>query len=417
MIPSLSERQKKRVLIGALIIIGVPVVLFLCLLSTIAIMYGPTYAYRVLIYNEATIEDYKRVFPARAVENQPPVFNFKIAAQPLKIGKVTYTYPPGNTTTIDFEPYLAQSDSTAFIVIKDDTILYEKYLNGYQRDSINRSFSMAKSITSTLVGLAIQDGYIHSINDTMITYLPELKDRGLDTMTIRDLLVMNSGVAFNLLPRDAFILTQPFYDEALMYYMPNSRAHVLKLHSGKEPVGAFFLYDDYYPLLEGMIIERASHKTVSAYTEEKLWRQLGMEFPASWSLDSEQHGFEQAASGFNARSIDFAKFGRLFLNDGRWEGKQILPAGWVKEATAPDPNDKRPWMNDQDWKNSGGYYKYHWWGIVNQGGTYDYTATGSPGGQIIYISPSHNAIVVHNGTSGDPMAWAMIARSIIHSLK
>jgi CubicO group peptidase (beta-lactamase class C family) len=134
-------------------------------------------------------------------------------------------------------------------------------------------------------------------------------------------------------------------------------------------------------------------------------------------LDSEQHGFEQAASGFNARSIDFAKFGRLFLNDGRWEGKQILPAGWVKEATAPDPNDKRPWMNDQDWKNSGGYYKYHWWGIVNQDGTYDYTATGSPGGQIIYISPSHNAIVVHNGTSGDPMAWAMIARSIIHSLK
>jgi hypothetical protein len=221
MISGLSERQKKRVLIVVLIIIGVPVVLFLCLLSTIAIMYGPTYAYRVLIYNEATIEDYKRVFPARAVENQPPVFNFKMAAQPLQIGKVTYTYPPGNTTTIDFEPYLAQSGSTAFIVIKDDTILYEKYLNGYQRDSINRSFSMAKSITSTLVGLAVQDGYIHSIDDTMIKYLPELKGRGLDTMTIRDLLVMNSGVAFNLLPRDAFILTQPFYDEALMYYMPN----------------------------------------------------------------------------------------------------------------------------------------------------------------------------------------------------
>jgi CubicO group peptidase (beta-lactamase class C family) len=415
--PGLSAKKKKGVLIMALIIIGVPVLLFLGLLATIAIMYGPEYAYRVLIYNEATIEDYKRVFPARAVENQPPVFNFKSAAQPLQIGKVTYTYPAGNTVTIDFEPYLANSDSTAFIVIKDDTILYEKYLNGYRRDSINRSFSMAKSITSTLVGLAVQDGYIHSIDDKMVSYLPELKGRGLDAMTIRDLLVMNSGVAFTLLPRDAFILAQPFYDEALMYYMPDTRAHILNLRAGKEPVGAYFLYDDYYPLLEALIIERTSHKTLSAYTGEKLWSRLGMEFPASWSLDSEKGGFEQAASGFNARSIDFAKFGRLFLNDGKWEGRQILPAGWVREATAPDPNDRRPWMNDRDWQDAGGYYKYHWWGLLNRDGTYDYTATGSPGGQVIYISPGHNAIVVHNGASGNPMVWAMIARSIIRDLK
>jgi len=413
----LSSKQKKGLLIAVLVIIGVPVVLFLGLISTIALMYGPMYAYRVLVYNEATIEDYKRVFPERAVTNQPPVFNFKTAAQPLQIGKVTYTYPPGNTNTIDFETYLAQSGTTAFIIIKDDTVLFEKYLNGYQRDSINRSFSMAKSITSTLVGLAVQDGYIHSINDAVITYLPELKGHGLDKLTIRDLLVMNSGVAFTLLPRDAFILAQPFYDEALMYYIPDSRAHILKLHAGKEPVGAYFLYDDYYPLLEALIIERTSHKTVSAYTAEKLWRQIGMEYPASWSLSSEQDGLEQAASGFNARSIDFAKFGRLFLNNGKWEGRQILPEGWVKEATSPDPNDQRSWMNDQDWKDAGGYYKYHWWGMVNQDGTYDYTATGSPGGQIIYISPGHNAIVVHNGASGDPMVWAMIARSIIQNLK
>ncbi len=408
----------KRGLVTAVcIIVGVPLVLFLGLMATIAFMYGPTYAYRVLVYNEATIQDYQRVFPSRTVSNQPPVFNFAHAAQPLQIGIVSFTYPAGNTRTIDFEPYLAQSDSTAFIVIKDDTILYEKYLNGYSRDSVQRSFSMAKSITSTLVGLAVQDGYIHSLDDKVVGYLPELKGRGLDEMTIRDLLLMNSGVAFNLLPRDAFILSQPFYDEALMYYLPDTRSHILKLQAGKEPLGEYFLYDDYYPLLEALIIERTSHKTISAYTEEKLWTQLGMEYPASWSLDSEQGGFEQAASGFNARAIDFAKFGRLFINNGTWEGRQILPAGWVEEATSPDPADKRPWMNDRDWKNVGGYYKFHWWGIVNEDGSYDYTATGSPGGQIIYISPSHDTIVVHNGASGDPMVWAMIARSIIHGLK
>ncbi|MFA5078000.1 MAG: serine hydrolase [Dehalococcoidia bacterium] len=410
-------KWKRGLLIAACIILGVPLVLFLGLMATITIMYGPTYAYRVLVYNEATIQDYQRVFPSRAVSNQPPPFIFTRAEQPLTIGQLCFTYPAGNTQTIDFEPYLAQSDSTAFIVIKDDTVLYEKYLNGYSQDSVQRSFSMAKSITSTLVGLAVQDGYIHSLDDKMVGYLPELKGRGLDEMTIRDLLVMNSGIAFNLLPKDAFILSQPFYDEALMYYLPNTRSHILKLHAGREPVGAYFLYDDYYPLLEALIIERTSHKTISAYTEEKLWTQLGMEYPASWSLDSEQDGFEQAASGFNARAIDFAKFGRLFLKDGIWEGRQILPIGWGKEATSPDPNDKRPWMNDPNWKDAGGYYKYHWWGIVNEDGTYDYTATGSPGGQIIYISPSHNAIVVHNGASGDPMVWAMIARSIVHGLK
>jgi CubicO group peptidase (beta-lactamase class C family) len=410
-------KWKRGLLFAVCIILGVPLVLFLGLMATIAIMYGPTYAYRVLVYNEATIQDYQRVFPSRAVSNQPPSFDFSRTEQPLQLGLVSFTYPADSTRTIDFEPYLAQSDSTAFIVIKDDTILYEKYLNGYRRDSMQRSFSMAKSITSTLVGLAVQDGYIHSLDDTMVGYLPELKGRGLDEMTIRYLLLMNSGVAFNLLPKDAFILSQPFYDEALMYYLPDTRSHILKLHAGKEPLGAYFLYDDYYPLLEALIIERTSHKTISAYTEEKLWRQLGMEYPASWSLDSEQDGFEQAASGFNARAIDFARFGRLFLNDGRWEGRQILPAGWVREATSPDSSDKRQWMNDRDWKDAGGYYKYHWWGIVNEDGTYDYTATGSPGGQIIYISPSHNAIVVHNGASGDPMVWAMIARSIIHGLK
>ena len=118
-----------------------------------------------------------------------------------------------------------------------------------------------------------------------------------------------------------------------------------------------------------------------------------MEFSASWSIDSSQSGLEQAASGFNARAIDFAKFGRLFLRQGNWNGKQILSAAWVKEATSPNPEDKRPWCSDQDWKDAGGYYKYHWWGLVNNDGTYDFTATGSPGGQIIYISPQNNAIV------------------------
>jgi CubicO group peptidase (beta-lactamase class C family) len=410
----LSAQQKKWIRIAAIIIVGVPIVLFIILLATISVKYGPVYTYRLLAYMEPTIKDYDR-FPMREIRNKPPVYCFKKAAQPININKVTYEYPKGSPTTIDFESFLAESETTAFLVIRNDTILYEKYSNGDTRDSISKSFSMAKSITSTLVGLAVQDGFFR-LNDAIVTYLPEMKGRGIDAMTVRDLLVMNSGIAFTLLPKDAFILFQPFYDEAIEYYLPDIRAHLLKLHAGKEKIGEYFLYDDYYPLLEAMIIERTAHKTLSAYAEDKLWGTIGAEFPASFSLNDE-NGLEQAASGFNARAIDLAKFGRLFLNDGVWEGKQVLPAGWVKEATAPDPADKRPWMNDPSWKDAGGYYKYHWWGINNEDGTYDFTATGSPGAQIIFVSPSHRAIVVHQGTGSDPMTWAMIARSIIRNLK
>ncbi len=412
--PGISAKRKKLLLVAASVVIGVPVVLGILLLGTISVMYSPVYTYRLLVYMEPTIKDYDR-FPMREVANRPPVYNFKTAAQPVKIGKLTFEYPKGTTNTIDFEPFLAQSETRSILVIKNDTILYEKYLGGDARDSISKSFSMAKSVTSTLVGLAVQDG-LFRLNDPIVKYLPEMKGRGIDAMTVRDLLVMNSGIAFKLLPKDEFLLFQPFYGEAIQYYLPDIRSHLLKLGAGKEKIGEYFLYDDYYPLLEAMIIERTARKTLSAYAGEKLWSKIGAEFPASFSLN-DVDGLEQAASGFNARGIDLAKFGRLFLNDGAWEGTQVLPAGWVKEATAPDPADRRPWMNDPAWRDAGGYYKYHWWGMRNDDGTYDFTATGSPGAQIIYVSPGRRAIVVHQGTGSDPMTWAMIARAIIRDLK
>jgi CubicO group peptidase (beta-lactamase class C family) len=413
-VPKTSKGRVSRVLIAGLSVLGIPVVAFAGLVVTIAAMYGPTYAYRVVSNGQPTILDYKNVFPSRTVENQAPAFHFKTTPRPIQIGQITYTYA-GKTATIDFEPYLQKSQATSFVVIKDDTILYEKYLNGYTRESINRSFSMAKSVISTLVGLAVRDGYIHSINDTVITYIPELKGRGLDAMTIRDLMLMNSGLAYSQL-ENVFILFQPFHEDTLLYYHPDARRYVLNLRGGPDPIGEYFLYDNSYPYLEGLIIERTSRKTISAYTEEKLWKPLGMEFTASWSLDSEEDGQEQMSSGLNARTIDFAKFARLFLQNGTWNGRQLLPAGWVSEATSPDPDDRRPFRSQQAWQDMGGYYKYHWWGMRNRDGTYDYAALGSCG-QVIYISPGNNTIVLRNGYKGDALEYAMIARSIIQLLK
>jgi CubicO group peptidase (beta-lactamase class C family) len=417
MMPEISKKLIKRIFVTLSILIGVSVVLILGYLAALVIAHGPVYTYRVLVYGESSITDYTRVFPSRAVQNQAPAFNFPAAEQAVNLGRqLTYTYAGKQKVIEDFEKYLKQSSTTALIIVKNDKLLYEKYFNGYTRDSINRSFSAAKSFTSTLVGLAVQDGYIHSIDDTIITYLPELKGSGLDTMTIRDLMLMNSGIPWTSLT-DGCILFYPFYnDDSLTYYLPDMRAHVLSLHGSAGPIGSYFYYHNAYPLLEGIILERTTHKTASAYLEEKIWKPLGMEYPASWSLDSQESGLEQMGGGLNARSIDFAKFARLFLNDGYWNGKQLLPSGWVKEATSPDPTDNRPFKTNPEWKEMGGYYKYHWWGMRNNDDTYDYAALGHLG-QIIYISPGNNAFVIRNGASGDSLEWGIIARSIIQLLK
>jgi CubicO group peptidase (beta-lactamase class C family) len=399
-----------------LITVSVLIALVLGYLGALVIARGPVYTYRVLVYGESTIADYTRVFPSRSIENQALAFHFKAADQTANISNLTYTWAGKTIEIKDFEKFLEQSSTTAMIIVKNDQLLYEKYFNGYKRDSINRSFSTAKSFTSTLIGLAVHDGYIHSIEDPIITYLPEIKGRGLDTMTIRDIMLMNSGIPWTNYS-DGCTLFYPFYnDDSLWYYLPDMRAQALSVHSGTGPIGSTFNYHNGYPQLEGIILERTTHKTPSAYMEEKLWKPLGMEYSASWSLDSQESGFEQMGGGINARSIDFAKFARLFLNDGYWNGKQILPTGWVKEATAPDPSDSRPFKTYPVWQDMGGYYRYHWWGMRNNDGTYDYAALGHHG-QTIYVSPSNKAIVVRNGANGDAQEWAMIARSVIQSLK
>ena len=250
---------------------------------------------------------------------------------------------------------MAKIRTQALIVIKDDQIVYEKYYNGYQRDSIVTSFSSAKSFNSAMIGKAIDEGLIGSVNDPVIRYLPELKGRGLDEMTLRDLLMMSSGIQYtedeNLFP----LLGAPFSDDAKTYYYPDLRRLVLRdVKHGAEPVGKYMHYNNYHPILEGMILERVTGMPVAKYLEKTIWQPLGMEYPASWSLDSEATAFEKMESGINARAIDFARFGLLFLHNGRWNGQQVISKQWVKESTAPDPADQREWPYWPEYLQNGG---------------------------------------------------------------
>jgi len=143
---------------------------------------------------------------------------------------------------------------------------------------------------------------------------------------------------------------------------------------------------------------------------------MGAEFEASWSLDSDGSSFEKMESGINARAIDYARFGLLYLHKGYWNGQQILPTAWVEDSTRPDPGDTRPYEVYPLWKELGGYYGYHWWGMVLPDSSYDFMARGNLG-QLIYVAPRKNTVIVRLGSETDPdVIWTFVAQDLVNQM-
>ncbi len=384
--------------------------------TALAIYLDPVTAYRMVTSGDSNINTYK-IFPQRAVANGGPVSTLNTATLANFPSSVTYSYD-GRQYSIGLNDLFATTDTQAFIVIRDNTVIYERYVHGARPDTVFTSFSMAKSITSALIGIAIDQGKITSVNDPVTRYIPELKGRGFDALTIRDMLLMSTGVAFQpdvnekIGPFDF----NPFVsDDARQYYTDDLRQLLLDVHASSQPIGAAFHYNDFYPLLMGLILQRVTGETVAQFTQDALWKPMGMQYPAFWSLDSTSDGLEKTNSAFEARAIDFARLGLLFLNQGQWNGRQIISQRWVTESTTPDPSDKRSWADDPSWQKAGGYYKYGWWGLNNPDGTYDYLAWGKQG-QHIYISPSTHTVVVRLGGGGPPDAWPYQLQAFVHSI-
>ncbi len=398
-------------LVGCLL--GLAALLVVGYFAAEVVYLGPVTAYRIETTGDTNIYTYK-IFPQRPVAAGASVSSLKQANSANFPATITYeAYGSQSTTSLD--DLLAQTDTQAFIVVRDNTVIYERYLNGTNRDTLHTSFSMAKSITSALVGIAIDEGKIKSVNDPLVLYVPELKGRGFDSLTLRDMLLMSSGVAFHPDISSTGLWNKFVSDDSRQYVTDNIRQLILNVHRSDSPVGADFHYNDFYPLLEGLILQRVTGETVAQFTQDKLWQPMGAEYPASWSLDSTADGFEKTNSAFNARAIDFARIGLVFLNQGRWNGQQIISQKWVAESTMPDPADHRPWPGAPWWPQAGGYYKYHWWGLNNPDGTYDYMANGKDG-QFIYVSPSTNTVVVRLGWGEHPERWPFIIRTLVHSL-
>ena len=352
-------------------------------------------------------------YPQRLIANSPHSSYLKKDLSPQLFQSIQYSQR-GRVKQASFDQFLEATGTTSFIVIKDGSILYERYAAGYTRDSIIASFSIAKSFTSALIGIAINEGYIGSVNDPMVSYLPELRDKGLDGITLRHLLTMSAGIRYiheDELPPLLGIL--PFNDDARSTNYPNLRRLALAVTPGTDPPGSTFEYNDFAPLFLGMILERTTHRPVAQYLQEKIWQPIGMEYPASWSLDSRQSGFEKMAMGLNARAIDFARFGVLFLNHGHWEGTQIIPEKWVEESTSPGVDENQRWRRAVGWKQARGYYKYLWWGRVRPDGSYAFMARGNLQQQWIYVSPRDGIVIVRFGLFDNAAdSWPDIFESV-----
>ncbi len=355
------------------------------LVVVFALALGSCHVGRFFVWNFADLHD-NRKFKQTVMSKvgQPFVFSPVTADVKVKLPKTIKVKKHQYT----FDELLKKTGTVAFLVIRNDSLLYEQYLNGYERSSPVPSFSAAKSFTSMLVGIAIDEGAIGSVHDPITKYLPELKRKGFEKITIENLLDMQSGI------RSSESYINPFGGVAKYYYGRNLVKYTRHLKIETEP-GGDFKYKSVNSQLLGFIVERATHKRLPDYMEEKIWQYIGAEYDAGWSVDSRKHKEAKAFCCFNARAVDFAKLGRLYLKKGNWNGRQIVSESWVKQSL------------DISGNKNGGEYSYQWW----HGWANDFMAQGHLG-QYIYVCPEKNIIIVRLGKKYGMDSWAGLLRGI-----
>jgi CubicO group peptidase (beta-lactamase class C family) len=323
------------------------------------------------------IENPEAGFPRRLVRPGTNVWRLEKASG--KTFSPRYTW---NGRTNSIEDFCKRTFTRAMLVLKDGRIVYEAYFAETSAQTRFVSFSMAKSITSTLVGMAIEDGFIGNVGEPLTQYLPALKGSAFDGVTIKDALQMLSGVPFewNVEP-DAKIDREAVTEQR---YRLAEGASLLKR---KVPPGSKFIYSNMNTEVLGWLTENATRKRLATYLEERIWKPAGMEFDAVWLLDGPPEiGRELAAGLFCATLRDYGRFGLLMMNDGQLNGRRLISPGWIRSATKPD----RPPI--QYGRLFEGYplgYGYHWW--VHDNGSFQ--AEGVYG-QYIYVSPKDRVVIV-----------------------
>jgi CubicO group peptidase (beta-lactamase class C family) len=388
---STRGRWRRRLAAGAVAVLVVSVALYGWAWSSV----NRSTIARAVVWREADVGDQDR-FPDRQIRAGAD-------ASPLPAGgQIVLPAASGaGAGGAGFESLLGRTGTRAFLVVHQDRLVYERYLDGSDRQTRQTSFSVAKSFVSTLVGIAIAEGLIGGVEDPVTDYLPELaaRDPRFERITLRHLLTMSSGIRY--WETD---LPWPWSDDTETYYGVDLRDVARDGTRIERPPGQRWQYNNYHPLLLGMVLERATGMSVSDYMATRLWRPLGAEADATWNLDSERSGFEKMESGLNAAPVDYARFGQLLLHNGEWNGTRIVPKAWVRAATAVD-TDTDP----------ADFYQYFWWVDVERPGRF--YALGNYG-QYIYVAHDADAVIVRFGRDWgvDNHSWLATFRGIADHL-
>jgi len=341
--------------------------------------------YRIVRWRDPAPDIQQRIFPERIVHRAETPFEFAVAPQRNDLDTVSVRDVDAKLKP--FGQYLEDRRIRAFVVVRNDTILYERYLGGYKPSERWSSFSVAKSVTSAVLGLALQRGVVSSLDDPVTKYLPDLaRNRAYLGVTLRHLMEMKSGLAYTR--TTGKLLEDLRSSDAHFYYTTNMKRSLTEMHR-EFPPPAEWAYKDSDVELLGWILGKAAGKPVAVQLEDAVWRKIGTEYNASFSLDRPD-GLDKVSAGFNATARDYARFGRLYLNGGSWNGVQLLPREWVNASTTLDTTRTEPevttWYRMQ--------HNHLWWvPMHNWSAERDFYADGSRGQRIYVHPPTHTVIV------------------------
>ena len=339
---------------------------FIIITSLILLLYAFNIEYLIkgvrTIYltgnNTAFISDYE-YFDNREIANSNP--------EPWPIHKNFNQF----IETEELKVLNEQRETKSFLVIKNDSIVFEKYYDGYDENSLSNSFSVAKSIVVSLMGKAIMEGKIKGLDQPVSDYFDEYKEGLASELTVGDLASMSSGMKWNEKYYSVINITSE------SYFTDDLRSVILRQKIIDKP-GQSFRYSSGDTQLLAMVIEKATGTTLSDYLSEKFWKPMGAENNALWQLDSDNYGMEKAYCCIASTARDFARFGKLYINNGKWGNEIILDSSFVELATKP-VFDSSP------------YYGYGWW-LYNFEGKRVFTMNGHRG-QFVISFPEENIII------------------------
>ena len=341
----------------------------------------------------STYRNIDRLFPSRTITAGGHAYPLPRYHKPLE--NVQFTWQDKKYDLFD---YVALDSVTAMLVLKEGQIAYEIYQFGNTEKTRWMSMSEAKSITSTLLGAAIRDGYIKSVDDQVTDYVPRLKGTAYEGVTLRNVLMMASGVKWT----EAF--TDPESDRrallrAQMSQTPGAAMALMASRPRAAQPGTVNNYNTGEAQVLAEVVRSAVKMPLADYLTQKIWQPMGMEHDAKWWLDS-PNGIEIGGSGISATLRDFGRFGMFFMNQGKIDGKSILPDGWVKQATSPTTlKDGKPLA-----------YGYMWWPAQTEQSIKDgaYSAIGMQG-QNIYVNPAQKVVIVTFGAQPKPLRRTLVS--------